>query len=284
MTRRTLIALAVVAALLLVAGCTSGIGPATLKPRLSPPDIGHPGVLRAAVDLSDPPFGGTVKGQQVGLDVDVAAAIAEQLGLKLEIVDATPTAAAEMARSGKVDIVLGGLTVEQAVSLQLAYAGTYVTDSSAVFAADVTTLTIGDLSARRVAVQSGSASYWFLLDEYGEEPLVVVPTLLEAMQAVLAGKADVMAGDALVEAYIGRNVPGLKYGGQLMPAFPIGVGVAQDKTKLETEVRAILDKLSSQGVLETFRRKWAGDDMPKFTLPAGESDQPTGTPEATSTP
>lgn len=284
MIRRTLIALAVVAALLLVAGCTSGIGAATLKPRLLPPDIGGAGVLRAAIDLSDPPFGGSVKGQQVGLDVDVAAAIAEQLGLKLEIVDATPTAAAEMARSGKVDIVLGGLTVEQAVSLQLAYAGTYVTDSSAVFATDVTTLTIGDLSAKRVAVQSGSASYWFLLDEYGEEPLVLAPTLLEAMQAVGAGKADVVAGDAMVATYMGRNLPGLKYGGQLTPAFPIGVGVAQDKAKLEAEVRGILDKLSSQGVLDTFRRKWVGDNLPKFTLPAGESDQPTGTPEATSTP
>jgi polar amino acid transport system substrate-binding protein len=283
MTRRTLVALATVAALVLVGGCTAGIGAATLKPRLSPPDIGSKGVLRAAIDLGYPPFGGTVKGQRVGLDVDVAAAIAEQLGLKLEIVNATPTVGAEMARAGKVDIVMGGLTVEQAVALQLAYAGTYVTDSSAVFATEVTTLTIGDLSSKRVAVQSGSASYWFLLDEYGEGPLVVVPTLLEAMKAVPEGKADLVAGDALLATYIGRNVPGLRYGGQLMPAFPIGVGVAQDKAKLEAEVRSILDKLSSQGVLETFRRKWAGD-LPKFTVPASASDQVTQTPEATSTP
>jgi polar amino acid transport system substrate-binding protein len=283
MTRRTLVALATVAALVLVGGCTAGIGAATLKPRLSPPDIGSKGVLRAAIDLGYPPFGGTVKGQRVGLDVDVAAAMAEQLGLKLEIVNATPTVGAEMARAGKVDIVMGGLTVEQAVALQLAYAGTYVTDSSAVFATEVTTLTIGDLSSKRVAVQSGSASYWFLLDEYGEGPLVVVPTLLEAMKAVPEGKADLVAGDALLATYIGRNVPGLRYGGQLMPAFPIGVGVAQDKAKLEAEVRSILDKLSSQGVLETFRRKWAGD-LPKFTVPASASDQVTQTPEATSTP
>jgi polar amino acid transport system substrate-binding protein len=283
MTRRILTAVVLVTVLALAAGCTAGIGATALKPRLSPPAIGRPGVLRAAIDLGYPPFGSTVKGKQVGLDVDVASALADQLGLKLEIVNATPTVGAELARSGKVDIVMGGLTVEQAVSLQIAYAGTYVTDSSAVFATDVATLTIGDLSAERVAVQSGSASYWFLLDEYGEGPLVVVPTLLEAMKAVPAGKADVVAGDALLATYIGRGVPGLKYGGQLTPAFPIGVGVAQDKTKLESEVRSILDKLSSQGVLETFRRKWAGD-LPRFTVPASASDQVTGTPEATPTP
>ena len=284
MTRRTLTAVALAAVLALVAGCAGGIAATKLEPRLSPPVITRPGVLRAAIDLNYPPFGGTVKGQHVGLDVDVAAAIAEQLGLKLEIVDATPADGADLAHNSKVDIVLGGLTVEQSVSLQLAYAGTYVTDSSAVFGSDVASLTLGDLSNKRIAIQMGSASYWFLLDKYGEGPLVVKPTLLEAMQAVAAGKADIVAGDALVATYIGRQVPGLKYGGQLAAAFPVGVGVATDKTKLEAEVRSILDKLSSQGVLETLRRKWAGD-LPRFTVPASDASSDTSvTPEATATP
>lgn len=284
MTRRTLMAVALAAAVALVAGCSGGIGAAKLTPRLSPPVIARPGVLRAAIDLSYPPFGGSVKGQHVGLDVDVAAAIADQLGLSLEIVDATPADGADLARNGKVDIVLGGLTVDQAVSLQLAYAGTYVTDSSAVFGSDVASLTLGDLSAKRIAVQNGSASYWSLLDQYGDGPLVVTPTLLEAMQDVAAHKADIVAGDALVAAYIGRQVPGLKYGGQLAAAYPIGVGVAADKAKLETEVRSVLDKLSSQGVLETLRRKWAGD-LPRFTVPASDASADTSaTPEATATP
>ena len=278
MTRRTLTAVALMTLLALLVGCTGGIGATARKPRLSPPVIARPGVLRAAIDLSYPPFGGTVKGQKVGLEVDVASAIAEQLGLTLEVVDSKPATAAVLAQGGKVDIVMGAVSVEQAVALQLAYAGTYVTDSSAVFASNVSTLTIGDLSGKRIAVQNGSSAYWFLLDEYGEEPLVVTPTLLEAMRAVVSGKADVVAGDALVAAYIGRGVPGLKYGGQLAPAYPLGVGVAQDKGALETQVRAILDKLSSQGVLETLRRKWAGD-LPRFTVPApSASDQATATP------
>jgi polar amino acid transport system substrate-binding protein len=283
MTRRTLTAAVLVTLVALLAGCAGGIGSATLSPRLSPPVIARPGVLRAAIDLSYPPFGGTVKGQQVGLDVDVAAAIADRLGLTLEIVNAKPDAAAALAKSGKVDIVLGALTVEQAVSLQLAYAGTYLTDSSAVFASNVASLAVGDLSSKRIAVQNGSTSYWLMADAYGEESLVVMPTLLEAMRAVGAGKADVVAGDALVAAYIGRGIPALKYGGQLAPAFPVGVGVTQDKAKLETEVRATLDKLSSEGVLETLRRKWAGD-LPRFTVPASPDTQAaTTTPEATVT-
>lgn len=283
MTRRALTAVALMTLGAVLAGCVGGIGATTRKPRLSPPVIARPGVLRAAIDLSYPPFAGTVKGQKAGLDVDVASAIAEQLGLTLEIVDSKPATAAVLAKSGKVDIVLGALTVEQAVGLQLAYAGTYLTDSSAVFASDVTSLTIGDLSGKRIAVQNGSATYWLMLDEYGEAPLVVMPTLLEAMRAVTAGKADVVAGDALVTAYIARSVPGLKYGGQLAAAYPVGVGVAQDKAKLETEVRAILDKLSSQGVLETLRRKWAGD-LPRLTVPDSAGSESATSAPATTTP
>lgn len=279
--RATGVALAIAVALL--AGCSGGIGASALKPRLSPPAIARPGVLRAAVDLGYPPFGGTVKSQKVGLDIDVAAAIAERLGLTLELVNVKPAAAAELARTGKVDIVLGALTVDQAVSLQLAYAGTYVTDASAVFASDVASLTIGDLSGKRIAVQNGSMAYWYLLDEYGEDPLVVMPTLLEAMRAVPGGKADVVVGDALVASYISRSVPGLKYGGQLTPANPLGVAVAADKGRLETEVRAILDKLSSEGVLETLRRKWAGD-LPRFAAPGGSSSDVTATTDATVAP
>ena len=283
MTRRTLTIVVCLAVLALLGGCTGKIPPATLTPRLTPPDIGSAGVLRVSVDLGYPPFAGTAKGEKVGLDIDVAAALADQLGLKLELVDAKPSAAAPLAREGKVDLVMGALTVEEAVALQLAYAGTYVTDSSAVFAAKVETLTIGDLSSSRVAVQMGSVAYWYLLDTYGEGPLVVTPTLSEAMKAAAAGEVDAAAGDAIVMAYAGRTIPGLKYGGQLAPAFPLGMGVAQDKTKLESEVRSALDKLSSQGVLEALRRKWARD-LPRFAVQGGLSDEATATPETTTTP
>lgn len=284
MSRRVMTALAMVAAVMALSGCSGAIGVEQLTPKLSPPVIVRPGILRAVVDLSYAPFAGDVKGEKVGLDVDVASAIAEQLGLRLELIDAKPAEAAALLKAGKADIALGALTVEQAVASQIAFAGTYVTDAPAVFASSKTTAVADELGAKRIAVQKGSAAYWALRDEYGEEPLVVMPTLRDAMKAVASGTADVAAGDALIGAYMLRGFASLAYLGQVAPAYPLGVGVSATKPKLESEVRTVLDKLASQGVLETLRAKWAGDLPALKAAPVDVSADATATPEPSTTP
>lgn len=283
MRRRAITVLLLGAMLVAVSGCVGEIGTGTLTPKVKPPVISHVGVLRAAVDLTYPPFGGTVKGQKVGLDLDVAAAVAEQLGLKLELVDATPAAASALLSSRTVDIVLGGLTVDSAVVSQMAFAGTYVADAPALFGSKGTTVTPDALGTKRIAVQSESLSYWILLDTYGETPLVVVPSLDAALKAVVSKKADVAAGDALVGAYMLRGYPTLTYSGQLDSAYPLGIGVSQANTQLETQVRTVLDRLAAQGVLETLRRKWIGD-LPPFKVTAAPSEDESAALVATSTP
>jgi polar amino acid transport system substrate-binding protein len=292
MTRRIVTAVALLATLALLAGCVGGIGTPTVTPKLSPPVLARPGVLRAVVDLSYPPYAGVVSGEKVGLDVDGAAAIADQLGLKLELIDGKPATGAELVKAGTADIVLGGLTVDEAVANQIAFAGTYVSDGPAVFASSKTTATVDGLASQRIAVQKDSAAYWALLDEFGEGPLVVMPTLLDAFKAIGSGKADVAAGDALVGAYILRGLPSLKYLGQVGSASPVGVGVSATKPKMESEVRAILDRLATQGVLDTLRRKWAGE-LPVLKMAPVEpstdvsgtvSGIPSGTVETTQAP
>jgi polar amino acid transport system substrate-binding protein len=291
MTRRTVTALIMGTVLLALTGCVGAIGaPAALNPKLSPPVIARPGVLRAAVDMSYPPFAGKVASEAVGLDVDVAAAIADQLGLKLQLYDAQPAAAAALIQSGTVDIVLGALTVDSAVSSQVGFAGTYVSDAPAVFAAATatasvsatastdTTALIAAIGGKRIAVQQGSLAYWTLLDAIGATHLIVTPTLADAFKDVSSGKADFVAGDALVGSYLLRAYPTFAYVGQLSSAYPLGVGVSQSNAKLETEIRSILDRLATQGVLETLRHKWVGDLAPLRVIDTFvDSSEPTST-------
>jgi ABC-type amino acid transport substrate-binding protein len=124
-------------------------------------------------------------------------------------------------------------------------------------------------------VQKGSEAYWQLSDTYGEQALMLYPTLREAMGAVAGGQADVVAGDALVGAYMLRDFPKLAFAGQLAPASPVGVGVSTDAPKLEDAVRTALDDMSSQGILSTLRRKWVGD-LPQLKAPGVESSASVG--------
>lgn len=280
--RRMAIVTACVAALavvLLGSGCTPGGSQAKLTPKVKPPVIKKAGVLRAAIDLRYPPFGGIDAGQKAGLDIDVASALAERLGLTLEIVDARPENGAVLLRDGKVDVMLAGLGIDRAVALDLAFAGSYVNDGPAVYSASEGTVTLTALANMRVAVQRDSASYWLLTDEFGEDAVTAVPALRDAFSAVASGTADFAAGDGVVGAYILRDFPTLRFNGQIAPAVPVGVAVGKDKPELEQAVRQALDDLSAQGVLETLRRKWMGD-QPRLV---GATDA-SGTVEATATP
>jgi polar amino acid transport system substrate-binding protein len=285
MKRRVFAILSAVVVALAVAGCTPVITTPTRTPTIAPPLIGTEGVLKVAVDLSYPPFAASVKGQNVGLDVDVAAAVADQLGLKLQIVDETTSDAMAAVKDGSVDVMFDGLTVESAVASQVAFAGTYISDAPAVFAATGTSVSVDALGTMRIAVQTGSTAYWLLLDKYGDAPLVPVASLNDAMSAVASGTADVAAGDALVGAYLVlRDYPGLQYAGQLGSAFPLGAGVSQDKPDLETAIRAVLDKLASQGVLETIRHKWFGDLPPLRVTDTSGSQDSSSTADTSTTP
>jgi polar amino acid transport system substrate-binding protein len=277
MKRKTsmLVSLALVASLGLI-GCAGATPSPKPVPKVKPPAIGKAGVLRAVIDLSYPPFGGTVKETKVGLDVDVASAVADQLGLKLEIVDARPEAGAKLLRDRKADVMLAGLRIDQAIQYDVAFAGTYVNDGPAVFSTQETSITLEALAGRRIAVQRESGTYWFLADQIGEDTLVVLPTLRDALAAAASGQVDFAAGDGIVGAYMLRGFPTLKLNGQPTPAVPLGVAVGKDTPDLEQAVREALDTLAAQGVLETLRRKWMGD-VPRLT---GASDSSEATPAA----
>lgn len=253
-----LVALALVG----VAGCQRD-EPQPLDPLVAPPAVSTAGVLKAGVDLKTPPFGGAEKGQQAGLDVDVAAALAEKLGLSVKYVDVSPSDAATALADGKVDVVLSvplSATSLSAMSL----AGSYVTDGPALFVATESTasiepsLTLDSALPAKIAAQEGSESYWILSDEFGSEAIVTFPTLREAFDALTSGEVEMVAGDALVGAYMTRDTPTIQIAGQLAPASPLAVAVAAENTTLGEAVRVALDDLAAGGVFDTLRAKWVG--------------------------
>lgn len=256
-----------------VSACSSKPKGPDLVPLVAPPVIGEAGVLRVGVDLSYPPFGGTDQGVQAGIDVDVAAAVAERLGLKLQVVDVKPAGLASAVNSGKVDIALGAMPISDAVLADVSTAGSYLVDGPAIFSvvtsgsADAT-LTARDVAGKRVGVQKESAVYWTIESDYGPGFATPYATLREAFQALKGGDMDLVIGDAAVGAYIARDFEGIGFAGQFDPAQPLGVLVKKDATELETQVRTTLDTLSSEGVLAAIRTKWLGT-LPQLEV-AGE--------------
>lgn len=261
------IALAVVLALMLAGttACTPAEEPEPgPEPAVSPPVIGEEGVLRVGVDLSYPPYAGTDTGREACIDVDVAAALASELALDLELVEVASDEASAALSAGDVDIVMSVPFTESAV-LGATFAGWYIESGPALFASTETSVTPDDLGGKRIAVQEGSESYWSVVYTLGAEALVVTETIREAFEAYAAGEADVVAGDALVGAYLAQDFEGIGFASQLQPATPIGIVVATDATELEVVIRDALDALATGGVLDAIRAKWV-DGLPPLEI------------------
>ncbi|MDP2182846.1 MAG: transporter substrate-binding domain-containing protein [Actinomycetota bacterium] len=252
-----------------VAGCTKSEPVVVLEPQVAPPTIGTAGVLRATVDLDYPPFAGTDKGRQAGLDIDIAGALAAELGLELEVVNAKDWGLQEL-KAGNADIAMSVPFTERAIT-ESTFAGTYIDNGPGFFVSAeetgsvVETLTIDSVGGMTIGAQKGSEAFWALEYEYGEGAAEAFPTLREALQALSDGSVDVVCGDAVVAAYIARDYPTVRYAGQAGTATALGVAVAVENTELEGAVRQALDTLAANGVLDTLRKKWVGE-LPELTV------------------
>jgi polar amino acid transport system substrate-binding protein len=277
-----------------LAGCGSDDGEDLgLEPQVEPPVIAEAGLLRVGVDEDYPPFAGEDGGRVVGIDVDVASAIAERLGLEIELVDTPAEDVAAKLEAGDIDVALAALPITQAVLADVSFAGSYMTNGPAFFSATETTETVSTLAGKRVGVQDGSMAYWMLAGLYGEDAVITYPLLKDAIVDADGGNLDLVAGDAAVAAYIVRDYPSLRFVEQIGYADPLGVAIAKDADELEDIVRATLDELASDGTLSTIRVKWLGDLPELATAPLSEDltssveatagDEATGTDESDGT-
>ena len=252
--------------LLLAAGCGDSKDAAPkAQPKVKPPAIAKAGVLRAGVDLAYPPFAGEDKGKQAGIDIEVAKALAAKLGLSLEIVSVIPTAAASALDSGAADVVMSVPFSEQSLA-GTSIAGSYISDGPAFFTTQEETVTVDTIGARAIGAQAETEAFWALEEALGPEVVQAYPSLRDAFQALSDGKVSIVAGDALVGAYIARDFPVVKFAGQVAPAHLLGVAVAKNNTTLADQVRIALDELAADGALAAVRRTWVGE-LPELELP-----------------
>lgn len=277
---RCIVALALVVALAALVGCSNeeSAEETQLEPKISPPVILAEGVLKVGLDLSYPPFGAEVDGKEVGLDIDVAAAVAERLGLRVELVD-VGNDYVDALNEDRVDVALGAIPINEAVLADVSFAGSYIDGGPAYFSAVETTQTIRSLGGKVVAAQQGSESFWLMNAMYGEDFAKAYPTLREAVAAVASGEADVVVGDAVVTAYIARDYPSVRFVQFVGEPVPYGIAVSKDADELEAAVREALDGLVADGVLDAIRAKWvAAVPSQEGTVTGVATGEETGTP------
>ena len=217
-----------------------------------------PGKLTMSTNAAFPPYESTDdNGNFVGIDIDVAAAIADKLGLELQVDDMDFDAALLAAQNGKSDLVMAGVTVTEDRQLVMDFSDSYATGiQSIIVKEDSDIATPDDLADKMIGTQRGTTGYIYCSDDFGDEHVTPYDDGLTAVQALVNGQVDaVVIDNAPAKEFVEAN-PGLKILDTAYAEEDYAIGVAKGNTQMLDAINGALEELKNDGTLQAIVDKY----------------------------
>ena len=215
------------------------------------------GKLTMATNATFPPYEMTTdSGEIEGIDVDTAKAIAEKLGLELQIDDMDFDAALLSVQQGKADIVMAGVTVTDERKAVMDFSDSYATGIQSIIVPNGSDIASpDDLAGKKIGTQRGTTGYIYCSDDFGDDAVVAYDDGLTAVQALKNGQVDaVVIDNAPATEYVAAN-PGLVILDTSYAEEDYAIGMAKGSA-LEDAVNAALEELKADGTLESIVDKY----------------------------
>ena len=215
------------------------------------------GKLTMATNATFPPYEMTTdSGEIEGIDVDTAKAIAEKLGLELQIDDMDFDAALLSVQQGKADIVMAGVTVTDERKAVMDFSDSYATGIQSIIVPEGSDIASpDDLAGKKIGTQRGTTGYIYCSDDFGDENVVAYDDGLTAVQALNNGQVDaVVIDNAPAKEFIAAN-PGLVILETSYAEEDYAIGLAKGSS-LEDAINGALEELKADGTLQSIVDKY----------------------------
>ena len=191
-----------------------------------------------------------------GIDVEVAGAIAEKLGLELVVDDMDFDAALLAVQQGKSDIVMAGVTVNEDRKLVMNFSDTYSKGVQVVIVKEGSDVTLDNLGDQMIGTQRGTTGYIYTSGDYGEDHVTAYDNGASAVQALMNGQVDcVVIDSAPAEAFVEAN-PGLTILDTEYTSEDYAIGMSKDNTALLEAINGALKELTEDGTIPAIVEKY----------------------------
>ena len=218
----------------------------------------EPGKLIMSTNAAFPPYEMTTdSGEFEGIDIETAQAIADKLGLELQIDDMDFDAALLAVQQGKSDMVMAGVTVTDERQNVMDFTDSYATGiQSIIVKEDSDIASVDDLAGKKIGTQRGTTGYLYCSDDFGDENVVAYDDGLTAVQMLNNGQVDcVVIDNAPAKEFIAAN-PGLKLLDTAYVEEDYAIGVGKGNTELKDAINTALEELKADGTLQTIVDKY----------------------------
>lgn len=216
------------------------------------------GKLTMSTNAAFPPYEMTTDaGEFEGIDVEIAGAIADKLGLELQIDDMDFDAALLAAQQGKSDMVMAGVTVNEERKQVMEFSDTYASGVQVVIVKEGSEIaTVDDLAGHMIGTQRGTTGYIYCSDDFGEDSVTAYDNGLTAVQALNNGQVDcVVIDSAPAKEFVAAN-EGLVILDTEYAVEDYAIGMAKGNTALVEAVNGALAELKADGTIDAILAKY----------------------------
>ena len=216
------------------------------------------GVLRMGTNATFPPYEYVDENNEVaGIDADIAAAIAEKLGMELEITDMAFDSLIPALQSDTIDIVLAGMTVHPERAEQVNFTDSYATGVQVIIVPEGSDIASpDDLEGKNIGVQTGTTGDLYCTDDYGQEFVKQFDNGPLAVAALVNGQVDcVVIDNEPAKNYVAAN-QGLKILDTAYANEEYAAAIAKDNTELFEQVNAAIQELKEDGTIDSIIEKY----------------------------
>ena len=233
----------------------------TVADTTAAPDTTEKPVLKMGTNAYFQPYEFYEGEKIIGIDAEIAAAIAEKLGMELQIVDMEFDSILTAVNEGSVDFGMAGMTITEDRLLEVDFSISYANGVQAIIVPENSPITsVDDLYAEgasyKVGVQLGTTGDIYATDDFGSENVTTSSNGNEAVLALIGGSVDCVIIDnepakALVAANSGLKILETSYADE-----DYAIAVKKGNSELLEKINDAIMELTEDGTIAAIVAKY----------------------------
>lgn len=221
------------------------------------PDNTSGKVFKMGTNAAFPPYEFKEGDKFVGIDIEIAEAIAKKLGGTLEVVDMEFDSIITAVNQGEVDFGIAGMTVTEDRLLEVDFTSSYATGVQVVIVNEGSDIkSIEDLDGKKIGVQLGTTGDIYATDDYGKEFVTQYGKGADAVIALKGGDVDaVIIDNEPAKAFVAEN-EGLTILDTEYALEDYAIAVKKGNEEMLDNINDALDELAEEGVIDEIIAKY----------------------------
>lgn len=216
------------------------------------------GTLTMGTNATFPPYEYTDEnGDIIGIDAEIAAAVAEELGLKLEIKDMEFDSLIPAVQAGSIDIAFAGMTVTDERKESVDFSDTYAKGVQVIIVPEDSKIASpDDLEGKKIGVQTGTTGDIYCTDDFGQENVKQFNNGALAVAALTQGQVDCVIIDNEPAKNFVKSNKGLKILETSYADEDYAAAVSKENNELLKKVNEAMKTLKDNGKIDEIISKY----------------------------